>query len=176
MESQEEKHFTAWNTTPKSSGFYITIAGKLCCLLCQIWAECIKCRGGCSHSQQCLSSVGVPGGSGVKNLLPAMQEIQVWPLVRKVPWRRKRQPTPAFLPGKPHGQRRLAGGTQRSHKESATTQQLKQQLSLYRGQHGHTSSLPQQAPDTRYTCNFQRQCVRSQIFGTHAPSDYSISM
>ena len=85
MESQEEKHFTAWNTTPKSSGFYITIAGKLCCLLCQIWAECIKCRGGCSHSQQCLSSVGVPGGSGVKNLLPAMQEIQVWPLGQESP-------------------------------------------------------------------------------------------
>ena len=27
----------------------------------------------------------------------------------KVPWRRKWQPTPAFLPGEPHGQRSLVG-------------------------------------------------------------------
>ena len=31
------------------------------------------------------------------------------PWVRKVPWRRKWQPTPVFLPGKSHGQRSLAG-------------------------------------------------------------------
>ena len=28
-------------------------------------------------------------------------------LVGKIPWRRKWQPTPMFLPGKSHGQRRL---------------------------------------------------------------------
>ena len=31
------------------------------------------------------------------------------PSVRKVPWRRKWQPTPVFLPGKSHGQRNLVG-------------------------------------------------------------------
>ena len=31
------------------------------------------------------------------------------PWVRKIPWRRKRQPTPVLLPGKSHGQRSLAG-------------------------------------------------------------------
>ena len=31
------------------------------------------------------------------------------PGVRKIPWRRKLQPTPVFLPGKSHGQRGLAG-------------------------------------------------------------------
>ena len=31
------------------------------------------------------------------------------PMVRKIPWRRTRQPTPVFLPGKSHGQRRLVG-------------------------------------------------------------------
>ena len=35
----------------------------------------------------------------VKNL-PAMQETQVWSLVRKIPWRREWQPPPVFLPGK----------------------------------------------------------------------------
>ena len=31
------------------------------------------------------------------------------PWVGKIPWRRKWQPTPVFLPGKSHGQRNLAG-------------------------------------------------------------------
>ena len=31
------------------------------------------------------------------------------PWVRKIPWRRKWQPTPVFLPEKAHGQRSLAG-------------------------------------------------------------------
>ena len=31
------------------------------------------------------------------------------PWVRKIPWRRKWQPTPVFLPGESHGQRSLAG-------------------------------------------------------------------
>ena len=47
----------------------------------------------------------------VKNL-PAVQETWVRSLVRKIPWRRAWQPTPAFLPGKSHGQRNLAGYTQ----------------------------------------------------------------
>ena len=50
------------------------------------------------------------------------QEILVWTLVRKIPWRRKWQPTPVFLPGKFHGQRRLALqsiGLQRVRHDSA---------------------------------------------------------
>ena len=31
------------------------------------------------------------------------------PWVRKIPWRRKWQPSPVFLPGKSHGQRNLVG-------------------------------------------------------------------
>ena len=33
------------------------------------------------------------------------------PWVRKIPWRRKWQPTPVFLPGKSHRQRSLVGYT-----------------------------------------------------------------
>ena len=40
---------------------------------------------------------------------PAMQETQFDPWVRKIPWRRAWQPTPAFLLGKSHGQRSLVG-------------------------------------------------------------------
>ena len=42
--------------------------------------------------------------TGKKNL-PASAENSV----RKIPWRRKWQPTPIFLPEKSHGQRSLAG-------------------------------------------------------------------
>ena len=31
------------------------------------------------------------------------------PWARKIPWRRKRQPTPVFLPGKSHRQKSLVG-------------------------------------------------------------------
>ena len=39
-------------------------------------------------------------------------------------WRRKWQPTPVVLPGKPHGWRSLVGYSPWSHKESDTTEQL----------------------------------------------------
>ena len=41
-------------------------------------------------------------------------------------WRRKRQPTPVFLPGKSHGQRRPVGYSPRGHKELDTTERLTQ--------------------------------------------------
>ena len=44
------------------------------------------------------------------------------PWVRKIPWRRAWQPTPVFLPGKPHGQRSLAGYSLWGRKESDTTE------------------------------------------------------
>ena len=39
------------------------------------------------------------------------------PWVGKIPWRRKCQPTPVFLPGESHGQRSLAGFSPWGHKE-----------------------------------------------------------
>ena len=45
--------------------------------------------------------------------LPAMQEMhkrhRFNPWVGKIPWSRKWQPAPVFLPGKSHGQRNLVG-------------------------------------------------------------------
>ena len=52
------------------------------------------------------------------------------PWVEKIPWRRKWQPTPVFLPGKSHGQRRLASYRQWGHKESDTTEQLTPQWEI----------------------------------------------
>ena len=39
------------------------------------------------------------------------------PCVRKIPWRRKWQPTPVFLPEESHGQRSLVGYSPWGHKE-----------------------------------------------------------
>ena len=44
------------------------------------------------------------------------------PWVRNIPWRRVRQPTPVFLPGKFYGQRSLVGYSPWGHKESDTTE------------------------------------------------------
>ena len=49
-----------------------------------------------------------------------MQEIWVWPWVRKMPWRRAWQPSPVFLPGEFHGQRSLTGYSPLGGKESGT--------------------------------------------------------
>ena len=40
----------------------------------------------------------------------------------RFPWRRKWLPTPVFLPGKPHGQRSLAGYSPQGHKEPDTAE------------------------------------------------------
>ena len=44
------------------------------------------------------------------------------PWVRKIPWRRKYQHTPVFLPGESHGQRKLAGYDPGGHKDSDMTE------------------------------------------------------
>jgi len=54
-----------------------------------------------------------------------MQETQeIWfdAWVGKIPWRRKQQLTPVFLPGKFHGQKSLVSYSPRAHKESDTTE------------------------------------------------------
>ena len=53
--------------------------------------------------------------------LPAMQ---FDPWVGKIPWRRKWQPTPVFLPGESHGWRSLVSYSPRGLKESDTNEQL----------------------------------------------------
>ena len=51
---------------------------------------------------------GFLGGSVVKNLPANAGDVGLIPgWVRKIPWSRKWQPTPVFLPGKSHGQRSL---------------------------------------------------------------------
>ena len=44
-------------------------------------------------------------------------------LGQKIPWRRKWQPTPVFLPGESHGPRSLVGYGPWGHKEWDTTEE-----------------------------------------------------
>ena len=50
-----------------------------------------------------------PDGSAVKSLPANAGDKSSIPGSGRLPWRRKWQPTPVFLPGKSQGQRNLAG-------------------------------------------------------------------
>ena len=61
----------------------------------------------------------------VKNMLANAgdtRDVGSIPWVRKIPWSRKWQPTPVFLPGKSHGQRSQVGYSPWSHKELDMTE------------------------------------------------------
>ena len=65
---------------------------------------------------------GFPDGAVIKNLLANAGDAGLG--VRKIPWSRKRQPTPVVLPGEFHGQRSLAGFSLWVTKEPNTTERL----------------------------------------------------
>ena len=65
----------------------------------------------CGHP---LSLWGFLVAQMVKNM-PAMQQTQFNPWVRKIPWRTKGQPTPGFLPAEFHAQRSLVGSQRAGH-------------------------------------------------------------
>ena len=63
--------------------------------------------------------VGTVGGEdALEEEMAALSRILAW----EIPWRRKWQPSPGFLPGKFHGQRSLAGYSPWSSKELDTTE------------------------------------------------------
>ena len=78
-----------------------------------------------------LEFLGFPVAQRLKRL-PEMRETWVRslgcgrpgfdPWDGKIPWRRKWQPTPVFLPGESHGRRSLVGYCPQGHKESDTTE------------------------------------------------------
>ena len=93
----------------------------------------------------------------VKNL-PAMQETWFNPRVGKIPWRRKWQPTPVFLPGESRGQRRLMGYSPWGHEESDMTEMT--QHTREKGMATHSSILAWRIPWTEETDGLQS--MRSQ--------------
>ena len=91
-----------------------------------------KCPGSCpripvvnfsvSATEGLMSSntIGFPGDSVGKESTCNAGE----PWVGKIPWRRKWQPTPVFLPGESHGQRSLVDYSPQGCKELDTTERL----------------------------------------------------
>ena len=68
--------------------------------------------------------MGFPCGSAVKNLpANARDKCSFDPWVRKIPWRRKWQPAPVFLPVIFHGQRRLEDYSPLDHKDDLANKQ-----------------------------------------------------
>ena len=71
------------------------------------------------------------------------------PSVEKIPWRRKWQPTPVFLPGESHGQRRLAGygswGSKEDTAEQLSNKRKPNNFSLSTRVHRAASPARQQA-------------------------------
>ena len=74
-------------------------------------------------------TVGFPGAVGCSCTCQCRRhEFNPW--AGKIPWRRKWQSTPVFLPGKFHGQRSLEGYSPWSQKESDKTEWLTLSFSI----------------------------------------------
>jgi len=65
-----------------------------------------------------MSILGFLGGSDGKESACSAGDPGFNPWIGKIPWRRKWQPTPVFLPGESRGQRSLTGYSPQGHKES----------------------------------------------------------
>ena len=72
-----------------------------------------------------LPGTGLPRGHSSKESTCQCRRLKrhrFHPWVRKIPWSRKWRPTPVFLPGESHGQRSLAGYSEKDCKQSDTAQ------------------------------------------------------
>ena len=74
-----------------------------------------------------MAKLSVIGGSVVKSTSTNAGDMSLIPGSGKLPWRRKWQPTPVFLPGKSHRQRSLEGCNPWGHKRVRHNLATKQQ-------------------------------------------------
>ena len=91
--------------------------------LSSVWV--IQLSGISLRTLYSLTARNLPGGTSGKK--PARQcrrhkRCGFSPWIRKIPWRRARQPTPVFLPGESHIQRSLVGYSSQGFKESDMTE------------------------------------------------------
>ena len=91
----------------------------------KVYITGIERRGKLQFTQQTPDFLSFPDDSVVKN--PPITQVthrrlvfHAW--VREIPWSRKWQSTPLFLPGKFHGQRSLPGYSPQHHKELDVTE------------------------------------------------------
>ena len=95
------------------------------------WSQTLQSlQENCQHISRAL---GFPGGTSGKE--PFCQcrrykRLGFNPWIGKIPWKRAWQPTPVFLPGESHGQRRLAGCGPQGRKEWTWLKQLSMQACI----------------------------------------------
>ena len=77
---------------------------------------------------------GFPDDSVVKNPAASEGDSVFNPWVRKIPWNRKQEPTPGFLPGEFHGQRSLMGYSLWARKESDTTKHARMHAARFQAE------------------------------------------
>ena len=100
--------------------------------LCLPQPHKINCTYHCSHIL--LTSIlfsGLPWWFSGKESTCQCRRYGFDSCIRKIPWRRKWQPTPIELPGKSHGQRSLAGYSPWGHKRVGHGLATKQQQSYF---------------------------------------------
>ena len=90
-----------------------------------------------THTRTCMRS---PGGSDSKESICNSGDLSLIQ-VGKIPWRRKWQPTPVFLPGESHGQRSLVCYSPWGRKESDMTEWLILTLYMHTCTHTHTHTF-----------------------------------
>ena len=76
------------------------------------------CAHVCTHTRVLMA--GLPWWLSGKDFAHQSRRHGSYFSVRKTPWRRTWQPTPAFLPGESHGQRSLGGQESRGSQKSRT--------------------------------------------------------
>ena len=93
------------------------------------------CSKQLKHMAQVIASIGLPRWLSGQESACQPRRLRFNPWVRKIPWRRKWQPTPVLLPGKSHGQRSLMGyspwGCKRLRHDLATKQQQSAPILLF---------------------------------------------
>ena len=110
---------------------------------------------------------GFPGGSVIDSTFQG-RGCGFLPWVRKIPWRRKWQPTPVFLPGKSYGQRSLVDCKRVGHKLE-TKQQL-QQLWI---KSGHQKQRQQNEQTWKNRTVTKRYDTKNTVFPCYLKGDCS---
>ena len=97
-----------------------------------------------SHQGRLLAIIGLPWWLSGKESTCQHRRCMFNPWVRKIPWRRKWQHTPAFLPGKSHGRRSLEvyspWGCKRVRYDLSSRQQQQAMIIIVLSNIGHTGS------------------------------------
>ena len=134
------------------------------------WTSCYRSVFILRESETCRGFGGFPGGTSDKESTCQCRRhkrLGFDPWVRKIPWRRAWQPTPAFLPGESHGQRSLAGYILEGCKKLDMTKVtcMHACACVHTHTHTHTHACAQRPPGSPAPPSGSRESPESQGSG-----------